>query len=196
MIREDVIDVDMVRVKRGKDLEISGVYHMLAGYPVLLHCCGCDRRPRWEVRTAAKTLTLSDGQSVVWMHLPRQSRAVNTNRARARDTPHHAPEIVTIASGSVGRSASTVRTDKPDRSSLVDTPRWARVSSPDLPTDPTIEVIALLGGSTVVGVPGDSVDAAGAGPTVSSGPMTAMRFFEVGLDRQSYRGNFLTAIYS
>ncbi|WP_329060422.1 hypothetical protein [Amycolatopsis sp. NBC_01480] len=59
--REDVIDVDTVRVERGKDFEISGTYRVLAGDSILLGYLGRDRHRRWEARTAATTLTVTGG---------------------------------------------------------------------------------------------------------------------------------------
>jgi hypothetical protein len=59
--REDVIDVDTVRVERGKDFEISGTYRVLAGDSILLGYLGRDRRRRWEARTAATALVVPGG---------------------------------------------------------------------------------------------------------------------------------------
>src|SRR5207248_1198864 len=59
--REDVIDVDTVRVERGRDFEMSGIYRVLAGDSILLGYLGRDRRRRWEARTAATALVVSGG---------------------------------------------------------------------------------------------------------------------------------------
>jgi hypothetical protein len=59
--REDVIDVDTVRIERGNDFEILGTYRVLAGDSILLGYLGRDRRRRWEVRTAATSLTVPGG---------------------------------------------------------------------------------------------------------------------------------------
>jgi hypothetical protein len=59
--REDVVDVDTVRVERREDFEISGTYRVLAGDSILLGYLGRDRRRRWEARTAATMLTVSGG---------------------------------------------------------------------------------------------------------------------------------------
>ena len=59
--REDVIDLDAVRVERSEDFEISGAYRVLAGDSILLGYVGRDRRRRWEARTATTTLTVPGG---------------------------------------------------------------------------------------------------------------------------------------
>lgn len=59
--REDVIDVDTVRVERGKDFEISGTYRVLAGDSVVLGYLARDNRQRWEARTAGTWLTVPGG---------------------------------------------------------------------------------------------------------------------------------------
>ncbi|WP_208608201.1 hypothetical protein [Amycolatopsis pretoriensis] len=59
--REDVIDVDAVRVERSEDFEISGTYRVLAGDSVLLGYLARDQRRRWEARTAATALTVPGG---------------------------------------------------------------------------------------------------------------------------------------
>ncbi|WP_290050077.1 hypothetical protein [Amycolatopsis solani] len=59
--REDMIDVDTVRVERGEDFEALGGYRVLAGDSVLLGYLARDRRRRWEARTAATSLTVPGG---------------------------------------------------------------------------------------------------------------------------------------
>lgn len=59
--REDVIDVDTVRVERGRDFEISGSYRVLAGDSILLGYVARDRRRRWGARTAATMLNVPGG---------------------------------------------------------------------------------------------------------------------------------------
>jgi hypothetical protein len=59
--REDVIDLDTVRVERGKDFEISGTYRVLAADSILLGYLGRDRRRRWEAWTAATSLAVPGG---------------------------------------------------------------------------------------------------------------------------------------
>lgn len=59
--REDVIDVETVRVERGKDFEILGTYRVLAGDSILLGYLGRDRHRRWAARTAAAALTVPGG---------------------------------------------------------------------------------------------------------------------------------------
>jgi hypothetical protein len=59
--REDLIDVDTVRVERGKDFEISGAYRVQAADSILLGYLGRDRRRRWEARTAATSLAVPGG---------------------------------------------------------------------------------------------------------------------------------------
>ena len=59
--REDVIDVDTVRVERGEDFEFSGTYRVLAGDSIVLGYLARDQRRRWEARTAATTMTVPGG---------------------------------------------------------------------------------------------------------------------------------------
>ncbi|WIY01257.1 hypothetical protein QRX60_45735 [Amycolatopsis mongoliensis] len=59
--RADVIDVDTVRVERGKDFEVSGTYRVLAGDSILLGYLGRVRRRGWEARTAATMVAVPGG---------------------------------------------------------------------------------------------------------------------------------------
>lgn len=61
MTREDMSDVDTVRIERGADFESSGTYWVLAGDSVLLGYLARDRRRRWEARTASTSLTVPGG---------------------------------------------------------------------------------------------------------------------------------------
>jgi hypothetical protein len=59
--REDLIDVDTVRVERGNDFENLGTYRVLASDSILLGYLGRDRRRHWEARTAATSLAVPGG---------------------------------------------------------------------------------------------------------------------------------------
>jgi hypothetical protein len=57
----DVIDLDTVRIERGKDFESQGTYRVLAGDSIVLGYLGRDRRRRWEARTSTTALTVRGG---------------------------------------------------------------------------------------------------------------------------------------
>lgn len=59
--REDVIDVETVRIERGAEFETSGNYRTLAGDSILLGYLARDRRGRWVARTATTSLTVPGG---------------------------------------------------------------------------------------------------------------------------------------